>query len=76
MRQFIKSGTFPLLVLIALWGCGDDGGTPTDPGDNNPPPQETIVTCIDCHSSEDELKASLAATPSPPKVAASSNGDG
>lgn len=75
MKRFISSSTFPLLVLLALWGCGDDGGTPTDTGGKVTPPQ-TIVTCLDCHSSEEELKASLAANPAPVKVAAESSGDG
>ena len=45
----------PLLVLAILWGCDNDTSNDiADPGGG-----ATDKTCLGCHSSEEQLKASL-----------------
>ena len=59
MKRFISTGVVPLLVLVLVWGCSSD---PSEPVNETPPPVVNSVTCIGCHSSEAELKATLAGT--------------
>ena len=56
MRRFIPHGVLPLLIVIVLWGCSDNNDTIIDPGG---PPVLNTATCLGCHASESELKASL-----------------
>jgi hypothetical protein len=43
-------------ALMGMVGCSD---SPTDTGGGNNNPPVEIKTCLDCHSSEVNLKASL-----------------
>ena len=59
------------LAVLALWGCSDDSGVVTDPGD----PVDT-VTCLGCHSSEENLKLALGETAPKAVIPIVTTGDG
>jgi hypothetical protein len=62
MKKLGLTGILPLVILIIGLGCSEEVGPPlaldSDDGDDPPPPPQTI-TCLSCHSSEQELKAAL-----------------
>lgn len=60
------------LLAFALWGCSDDP-TPTDPGHGEP--VET-VTCLGCHSSEENLRVALGETAPKVSIPVVTTGDG
>ena len=75
MNRLLQAALLTLAAVIAfaLPACNDDP-PPTDPGDGQP--SLTISTCLDCHSDEDALKASVAAVAAAPEHGVVAAGDG
>ena len=73
MKKLLALGALSLLLAIVFWGCSDDDDTVTNPPVN--PPIANTATCLGCHSSESELKASLGSSSTPP-IRLVATGDG
>jgi hypothetical protein len=56
MKKLVVLGALSLVLAVMFWGCSDDD-SPTAPPVN--PPATATGTCLGCHSSESNLKASL-----------------
>ncbi len=56
MNRIITVSLIMLLALFCLWGCEHDTSNgPVRPGDG----EQTDLTCLGCHSSEEMLQAAL-----------------
>jgi len=67
MKRFLSIIVLPLLVMVLAVGCSEEKHDvvlePETPG--TVPPVTDEITCLSCHSSESELKATLASAPTP-----------
>lgn len=60
MKKQIAKGVLPLVVFVMVWGCSEEVGQKvTGPGEEQPPQDVEVATCLDCHSSEQALKTAL-----------------
>ena len=67
MKRFLSIVALSLLMMVLVWGCSEEKHDvvldPEVPG--TVPPVADEITCLSCHSSETELKATLASAPMP-----------